>query len=136
MHPLTTTDTLYVFGLSWWPFDGAVTAALIALIGTGGAIWFNRRRFLIAERNQSERHAAALESTSRLSGREQLLIDLRRAEDALASDNERLWIYASVTLRHARTSEYATADDRRRVRAIIKGYAARFGPRSTSSGVT
>ncbi|MFJ2533269.1 hypothetical protein [Microbacterium maritypicum] len=122
------TDTWYVFGQTWWPFDGAVTAAIIAFIGTVTAIVFNGRRFTKAETNQNTRHVETLDSTKLLGGREQLLIDLRRAEDALAGNDKHQWIYAGVILQQIRNSEYADADDKKRARAIIRAYAARVHP--------
>lgn len=71
-----------------------------------------------------------LDSTKLIGGREQLLIDLRRAEDALAGNDKRHWIYAGVILQQVRNSAYADDDDKRRARAIIKAYATRVHPAS------
>lgn len=117
-----------MFGWTWWPFDGAVTAALIALIGTLLAMWFNGRRFRTAEDNQTQRHSETLASTERVSEREMLLIDIRRAEEALAKDQPGHWVYAAVILQEVNANEHATDVDRRRARAVIKAFANRVTP--------
>jgi hypothetical protein len=117
--------TFYVFGWTWWPFDGAVTAAVIALIGTLLAMWFNGRRFAEAENNQTERHTETLASTERVSERENLLVDMRRAEEALAEKDPNHWVYAGVILQQVNKSPHATDSDRRRARTVMKAFKER-----------
>jgi len=125
---LAEAKTWYVFGLPWWPFDGAVTAAIIALVGTLLAMFFNGRRFRVAEANQQDRHTETLSASERASERELLLVDMRRAEEALAGDDVNHWVYAGVIIRNVHTNLHATDSDRRRARKVMKAFKQRVAP--------
>lgn len=123
-----TAEPLYVLGFTWWPFDGAVTAAIIALVGTGVTLLFNAHRFKTAEKNQTARHKGTLGATERASERELLLRDMQRAEEALAKDDAHHWVYAGVILREVHLNDHATDADRRRARFVMSAFKTRVTP--------
>ncbi|MGM1029345.1 MAG: hypothetical protein ACQEWM_05655 [Actinomycetota bacterium] len=127
-------STFFVFGLPWWPFDGAVTAALIAGIFAIATGWWSYRRLIASEARQLEAqrelqdtaqvfqrglHEEIIIATSKTSEREQLLIDLRRAEDALAQADPAGWVFAAVICKNAKKHPEATLAERRRANAAL-----------------
>lgn len=121
-------DRFYVFGLEWWPFDGAVTGAFIAAAATFATIYFNHRRFKSADSSQQGRHEDVVSMTTRLSERELLNRDIQRAEEALANNDANHWVYAGVILREVNLSEHATDADRRRARHVMRAFKERVTP--------
>lgn len=134
MHTTEPDATFYVFGLEWWPFDGAVTAALIAAAVAILTGWWGYRRLRASEARQiaaqealqdkaqsfqKQLHQEVIDASSRTSEREQLLIDLRRAEDALASEDPASWVFAAVICKNVKRHPQATLAERKRANAAL-----------------
>ncbi len=120
-------EQVYVFGLPWWPFDGAVTAALIALIGTLLAMWFNGWRFRAAEKNQGSRHSESLRETERVSERERLSERLILAMNHAYSGEEARIQQALIMLQAIRSSRWLDVSDRRMIVDAIDYCIAALG---------
>lgn len=141
MNP-ATADPLYVFGLEWWPFDGAVTAAIIAgIVGVVSSVIHSRRQTKSEARQARERaslaesseqfqrdlHDEVMKSAVRQSQTEHRLTDLRRAEDATIGDNPIAWILAATLCKEVAKDASSTRVERVRANTILAELMRREG---------
>lgn len=125
------TEQLYVFGWTWWPFDGAVTAGLLALCGTAGLLGFNAWSFDAAEKRNQRRHTEALQSVEKTSARDHALARFREALDSIDTGLDRRVEFGIALLQSLAGSEWLSREDRV---LAVHTLAAYNRPRSRTMG--